>query len=247
MVKCAQIISMLLLLLASGCAREQLDDCITSTGPQRTEVRYTGHFHTVDLDDRIDLVLEAREHGTASVEAGRNLLGQVHTEVEDGILKIRNRNKCNWVRSFKPRITVRVPVQDVKQLVLHGTGDIHCTDTIRHDEFRVEQWGAMGTAELLLDVGALYIGLHTGAGDMVLKGRVGQNANFYSDMLGSIDARGLHTPLLNINNQGIGDFRCWAVGEMNVAIRDAGDVYYRGEPLQLNSQITGTGRLIRME
>ena len=65
-------------------------------------------FHVLELNDRIDLVLEERAVGTLSVEAGRNLLGQVETEVRESMLVISDRNTCNWVRSFKPRITVRV-------------------------------------------------------------------------------------------------------------------------------------------
>jgi hypothetical protein len=235
----------LMVLLLTGCRRENMDDCFTSMGPLRSEVRAVGTFALVDLDDRIDLVLENRGSGTVQVEAGRNLLGQVRTEVVNGVLRVRNDNRCNWVRSFKERITVRVPVQEVQQLTLRGTGDVWNSDTIRHEEFRVEQWGAMGTVRLGVSVQRIYIGLHTGAGDVVLTGRAMEFANYYADMLGSIDATGLIAPLVNVNNSGVGDFRCHAEVELNVAIRDAGDVYYTGDPL-LNSTITGTGRVVRL-
>ncbi len=236
-----------IVLLLAGCQREQWDDCITSTGPQRSEERTVSQFHKVKLDDRIDLVFDHLPATTIVVEAGRNLIDQVITEVEGGTLSIENGNRCNWVRSFKPRITVRVPIAAVNELELTGTGNISSADTIRCEEFRIEQWGAMGTADLLIDAQRIFIGLHTGAGDVVLRGSASDHLNLYSGHLGTIDATLLRSPTVNINNSGVGDFRCWSVEHLNVQINDAGDVYYRGDPALIESSINGSGALIRIE
>ena len=104
----------LCVLLLAGCQREQWDDCITSTGPKSEEVRAVGNFTSVDIQDRIDLVLESRAEGSIAVEAGRNLIGQVRTDVRDGVLYIESDITCRWVRSFKPRIIVKVPITVVE-------------------------------------------------------------------------------------------------------------------------------------
>ena len=240
-------ISIAITLLLNGCGKEQWDDCITSTGPMRTEIRQLASFHMVDLEDRIDLVLEHLPSSSIEVEAGRNLMDQVITEVRDGVLHIRNDNRCNWVRSFKPRITVKVPIEVVDKLILRGTGNVTSTDTVKQDVFEVEQWMAIGTTTLTVDVNAVYIGLHTGAGDVVLRGRASENANLYSGIMGTIDASEMRAHSVNINNSGIGDLRCWAEVELNVAIRDAGDVHYRGDPIFVDTQITGSGSLIKID
>ncbi|MBK6543360.1 MAG: DUF2807 domain-containing protein [Flavobacteriales bacterium] len=236
-----------MVLLLCACQREQWDDCITSTGPDSEEVRTPGVFTTVDLDDRIDLVLEEVESGTVTVEAGENLIDQVSTNLRDGVLEIRNENKCNWVRSFKPRITVKVPLADVAKLVLRGTGNVRCTDTIVRDVFLLDQWGAQGTTELTLDVGRVDIGLHTGAGDVVLHGRCREQANLYNGIMGPIDAADMRARFVSVNNSGITDIRCWADNGLNAQIYDVGDVYYRGDPPTLQSQITGSGELIKVD
>jgi hypothetical protein len=234
-------------LLLAGCEREQWDDCITSTGPERIEERAVGGFHTVDLSDRVDLVLEPRASGTVAVEAGRNLLGQVGTEVRDSVLYIANDNRCNWVRSFKPRITVHVPVTAVRKLVLRGTGDVSCTDTLRVQDFRVEQHGAQGTTDLLLDVHTCAVGLHTGAGDVRLRGRCTSQADLYSGIMAPIDASQLRARFVAVNNSGIADIRCWATEGLDAQLYSVGDVYYRGDPGSVQSLVLGEGRLIRTE
>ncbi|MBK7381766.1 MAG: DUF2807 domain-containing protein [Flavobacteriales bacterium] len=232
-------------LLFLGCQREQLDDCITSAGPMRTEERITGGFHRIDLGDRIDLVFETRSSGTVSVQAGANLLGQITTEVSDGTLTVRNEMRCNWVRSFKPRITVHVPVAGMEHLTLRGTGDVSSTDTISGSFFAMEQRGAEGSCALLLQVDRTEIGLHSGAGNVSIRGRC-TTANLFSGIMGAIDADELRADLVNINNSGIADIRCWAELQMNVGIYDVGDVYYRGDPPVIQSTITGSGSLIHV-
>ena len=226
-----------------GCQREQLDDCMTSAGSMRTQVRTTGIITAVDLNDRIDLVIESREANTIVVEAGSNLLDQVRTEMDGGRLTISNGMRCNWVRSFKPRITVHVPVSDLQHLVLRGTGNIHCTDSIRTGYFLLEQWGGEGSSTLLVSNDRTDVALHTAAGDITIRGTC-NTANLYSGIMAPLDASGLRASMVAVNNNGVADVRCWAVDHLNVQLRDVGDVYYRGDPPTVETNITGSGHLI---
>lgn len=236
-----------MMLLLCGCQREQWDDCITSTGPTVEEERSVTAFHTIELDDRIDLELDPAIVGRVAVTGGRNLLGQVRTEVTDGVLRITNDNTCNWVRSFRRRIQVRAGSVGLERLVLRGTGNVACADTLVGDRFVVEQWGAQGTADLLLNVVDAEVGLHTGAGDVVLRGRCANEARLYSGIMGPIDAADLRAAHVSVNNSAVTDIRCWAVQSLNVRIGDAGDVYYRGDPSVITTDLQGSGRLLRIE
>ncbi|MFN3875887.1 MAG: GIN domain-containing protein [Flavobacteriales bacterium] len=236
----------LLLIALAGCQRDQWDDCVTSTGSMRTEQRSVGGFSTIELSDRIDLLLEERAPGTIAVEAGANLIAQVSTVASDGVLRIGNRNRCNWVRSFRPRITVRAPVQGLCSLVVRGTGHVACRDTLRCDLFHLEQWDAEGDCRLLYSGQRIDIGLHSGAGAGIVQGRC-ETAFLYSGIMGGIDASGLRAGTVNINNSGVADFHCWAVNELYAQLRSAGDVYYRGEPGLVESEIAGSGRLIKVD
>ncbi|HQV52536.1 MAG: DUF2807 domain-containing protein [Flavobacteriales bacterium] len=231
--------------LLAGCQQEQLDDCITRAGQEREEIRMLESFTTVDLNDRIDLVLEERSSHTISITAGRNLLDQVSTEVRDSVLYITNGNRCNWVRSFKPRITVGVSIADVAKLILRGTGNVTNSDTLVRDHFSIDQFNAQGTTTLTVDVNTLDVDLHTGAGDIKLYGRCDQVANLYSGIMSPMDASGMSARFVNVNNSGVSDIRCWATEGLTVQLRDVGDVYYRDVPLSfLETDITGSGELI---
>jgi hypothetical protein len=234
----------LCVMLLLGCQREQWDDCITSAGPMRTEERSLAAFIEIDLRDRVDLVFERRTSNTVTIEAGRNLLDQVVTEVRNGTLFIRNENRCNWVRSFKPRITVKVPIDHVAKLTLRGQGNVDCTDTIVRERFDLAQWGAVGSVRLVLDVDHVDAGLHTGVGDVKLEGRCNGQADLFSGMMAPLDASGMRSRFVSVNNSGIADVRCWATTFLAVQLNSVGDVYYKGDPVNVESWINGTGRLI---
>ncbi len=236
----------LLLLALTGCQRDEWDDCVTSTGPFTSEPRAVGAFDRIELRDRIDLVLEERPAGTIAVEGGGNLLAQVETEVKEGTLRISNRMRCNWVRSFKPRITVRAPVQGLCRLTLRGTGEVRCADTLRCDYFLLEQWSAEGGTELLLRTNRCDLALHTGAGALKASGRTAR-AELFSGIMAPLDASGLLADDCAVRNDGVADVRCRARDRLWASLSDAGDVYYRGDPAMIESTVMGTGRLIRQD
>lgn len=243
--KLGHIVFILATMLLTSCEKDQWDDCFTSTGSMTEQHRTVGEFYGIELHDRIDLVLEERSTGTLIVEAGSNLLGQIETNVGDGWLTIRNYNKCNWMRSFKPRITIRVSAEQVAFLMLNGTGNISSSTTIQRSVFRLEQRSAQGSAELELDVDTCYAGLHSGAGNVTYTGSA-TVAYLYSGTMGHIDAMGLDAEVTVVNNSGVADIHCKASNNLDAQIFDVGDIYYSGEP-QITSQLVGSGQLIKVE
>ncbi len=236
-------IALLVTVLLAGCAREQWDDCITSTGPERTEEREVGGYDRIVLNDRIDLVLEERQAGTVMVEGGRNLLGQVVTEVHAGELTIRNDNRCNWVRSFKPRITVHASWGGLRKLQLLGTGDVSCAGTITQPTFEIDQDGGMGRTELRLDVDSCHVGSRSGAGDLIMHGTARAGSIFQSGT-GHVDAYGFSIEHLWVKNDGLVHLRCRAPGSLHAIVEGSGDIRYAGSPTTVTTEINGSGRVI---
>ncbi|MBP9080041.1 MAG: DUF2807 domain-containing protein [Flavobacteriales bacterium] len=231
-------------LVLVGCQREQWDDCVTGTGPVRTEERSVGAYTIIELNDRIDLVLEPRAAGTVSVEGGSNLLGQVVTEVRAGTLVVRNDMKCNWVRSFKPVITVRVPVEGAAELVLRGTGRVSATATVVRPVFRITQHDAQGVVELTVVADTCYVGLHTGAGTVKVAGTCGV-AYLYSGFMGPIEAGALAAQEVNVNNTSVVDITCRAAIQLNAQVNSVGSVRYYGDP-QVHTTGQGSGQVVRL-
>jgi len=237
-----------IVVLLTACAKENRGDCFTSAGGHASEVRSVGDFRGILLDDRIDLVLtqDTLAEPSVTVEAGSNLLARVYTEVRNGELRITSDLKCNWVRKLKERPLVRVTFRHLDRITFSSVGNITATTPIRGNTFRLEQWDGHGTVRLELHVDTCWIGLHTGVGDAVVSGTV-QQLSLYALNFAHIDASSFTAREVFLNNSASGDIRCKATEALYVQVRNVGDVYYSGDPATVDAQLTGSGRLIRLD
>lgn len=231
------------LLLLSSCADDQWDDCITSTGPTRTELREASPFHTMELAGKIDVVLTQDSVDAITVEGGRNLLGQVETSIDDGVLRINSNLTCNWVRNLHDRIKVHVRCSSLRTIVYTGSGDITCTNAMVQPTFRVEQRQGSGTLRLNIEADTCWYGLHTGPGNVIATG----TANvlyLYSNGYAHIDVLAQQHLQSHCNNSGSGDFRTAPSDMFFGAVYDAGDIHYYGDPVIGSIVDEGSGSVI---
>lgn len=237
-----------LLLLLFSCNKENMGDCFISAGASASEVRSVPAFQRILLSDRIDMELTQDTSAEPFVEVitGKNLLGRVSTTVVDGELRIGSGITCNWVRSLKERPLVRVSFKHLERLTFSSVGNVSATGPIHGRSFRLEQWDGHGTVRLDIHVDTCWIGLHTGVGNAIITGNA-HKLDLYALNFGHIDAGGSHAAQVAVNNSGSGDIRCRATETLDVQVRNVGDVYFAGSPAHVNAQITGSGRLIRLE
>jgi hypothetical protein len=99
------------------------------------ENRKTTPFTTIRSLSSVDIVLEQGDDYSLRVEAPKEYLGHIKTEVHDGILSV----SVQGMLSYSGTITVYVQVKELSKVVLNASGD-----------FRVE--GILKTAEFSLNV-----------------------------------------------------------------------------------------------
>ena len=83
-----------------SCKRENLCDCLTSTGPTNVIYRNVKNFNSIVLEDKMDLFLTQGPNYEVRVEAGANMQRLIKTELDGETLKVMNDNTCNWVRGY---------------------------------------------------------------------------------------------------------------------------------------------------
>src|SRR5438067_439983 len=83
------------LCIVSGCKKENMCDCIKSTGDIITEHRSIADFTELEVYKNVIVTIVQDTVVYADVEAGENLMPLIDTEVSGGVLKITNNNKCN--------------------------------------------------------------------------------------------------------------------------------------------------------
>jgi len=232
--------------LMVSCEKNSVGDCFKSTGSVSTVERPVTGFHTVVLKDNVNLVLNKDNSNSITIEAGKNLLSKIISEVNDSVLTIQNTNSCNWVRSYDTPITVYLTFANLDTIQYQSIGDIRSIDTIHMDNLTINVTEGSGEINFIVEAKTLYCNIHYGTADIKMRG----NANVcyvYSNSFGLINNLDLNADLVYLNNRGSNDVYVKANKTLGVTIENIGNVYYKGNPTDISFNQLGSGQLIKLE
>lgn len=244
--KLRTVIGLIIITLFVSCKKENLDDCFTNAGKKTTVSRQPGYYHTISLNDNVNLVLQEGNGFSITVEGGENLLGSVITEVHDSVLVISNNMKCNWVRDYDNELTVYASASSLKAITYESSGDVSTKGNVRFDKFEINVWGGSGSINLDVDCERIGLGLHYGTVDFHVKGK-SVLASIYANSYGPFYCQELNSNIVYITNNGTNDCYIHANHILGAKITSVGNIYYTGNPYDLSSNITGSGRLIKVD
>lgn len=229
-----------------SCQKEHMCDCFKGTGETITDFRQLTPFDKISIENNINLYITEDTVFSLTVEAGSKLISSVTSKVNDNCLYLRNENRCNWARSFKNKVNVYLRcgrLQDIK--CDHSSGNVYSMDTLHSDYLQIDSWDASGVVDITIDTKTSWFNLHTGAGDLAISGK-SDECYLYSAGNGKADLLNLTNKNLYMNNKSTNNCFVNAVHILDVKIGYVGDVYYKGNPDTILTNITGSGRLIKL-
>jgi hypothetical protein len=192
---------------------------VEGSGVQASQTRDVASFSAVELAGSNDVAVHVGGKRAVVVSADDNLLDHVTTHVEAGKLVIGTAPG-----SFSTRVPMKVDVTvpSLDALTLSGSG-IVSADGIDSDRLAIALPGsgvlrATGTATTL-DVD------HSGSGDAQLEGLV---------------AAKVHAVL-----SGSGRIVVTASKSLDATVSGSGAIFYRGDPAQVTTNVTGSGAVLR--
>ncbi len=233
------------LLMLVACQKESAPDCLKSTGPETEELRAAPPFQRIDLDDNIDLEISRDSVFSIRVKGGKNLLGKIETSVNEGVLRIRNHNRCNFVRSYKRRLTVQVSTPTLDKISYYGSGTIRSAGTLDFPVLTLEGKNSGSELFLSLDCDSLYALIHTGVSNLYLSGK-SDYVYLYSIGSSIFYAGDLEGGYVHASNGSTGNFHVNAREFLHAEIRSRSNILYRGNP-QISLRTEGTGKLLRYD
>src|ERR1019366_2832981 len=165
---------LLVIVLFTTCKKENMCDCIKRTGPILIQQRDISGFDKIFVYDNLNVFITQDSMFEVKVEAGKNIRGLITTEVSDGTLTIKNKNRCNWTRSYDEPFNIYIKMPVIKYITSNGTGNIKSLNIITTDAFDVE---TQNSGNIELTVNNLKIASHMhGAGDLILHGYTAEHA-----------------------------------------------------------------------
>jgi hypothetical protein len=192
-------------------------------GPMVERPRPVGDaVRSLRISSSIDVRVVHGDRPAAVVRAGRDVIGRVVTETEDGVLRIAVRDR-GIVIGADPlaHVSVRVELPSVRDVEVDGSAGVDLAGLrARTLMFRVR-----------------------GTGDLRARGRVGR---LVTDIRGAGDAHlaRLHARTARVSVRGTADIDVSVARRLAVTVRGAGDITYHGDPV-VTSDLTGPSSIRR--
>ena len=227
-----------------SCKKENWCDCVKNTGKIIKEERTVSPFTEVELYNNVNLFIKQDSIFKISVEAGNHLISLIETSVTNNKLTIKNHNKCNWVRSYEKPINVSISVKNINHIIYYGSGNITSTNTLTGSDLNVESFYGGSSINLSVNVETIHSAIHTGPADLNISGYA-TISYVYCAGNGFIRFDNLYTNDTYLENKGTGNCYVWVNSTFVAELHYIGDVYYKGDPHSITTDITGTGRLIK--
>jgi hypothetical protein len=208
------------LLFPAAVAALALAGCsIGDDGPRTTQTRDVAGFTRIDNRGSVDVQLHVGEPQRVRVRAGKKVIGDVHTEVRDGTLRLTF-DHDSLVGS---EVVVEAWMPKLAGIEASGSGDIDA-DGIDADALAVRS---------------------DGSADLALEGTAGRLALELNGS-GDADLAALAAREARVSVAGSGDADVRADERLQVDVAGSGDVRYHGRPA-LTQHVDGSGDLTRAD
>lgn len=222
-------------LLFSGC-----DDypCIKGSGPIETREFSLSSISSFSFHGSGNVFVQKGEVQRVTVEAQRNILDLLETDVHGGHWDIEF-DKC--IKNMN-ELNVYITLPEVEFISLTGSGRI--TGFTENETFDNLTVSLSGSGSIDLDAYAETIRTDiTGSGRIRLHGEADHERVRISGS-GTYKGYGMDVISADISISGSGDAEVTVATSLDVDIQGSGNVFYYGDP-QVNSKVTGSGKVIK--
>jgi hypothetical protein len=211
------------------------------TGTREIVDRHLSGFHAVDVAGSFDVYITQGASESVKVEAPADIIDHIKTVVENGVLRIYNKNDgFHWGDIFghHQKIRVYVAAINLDAVAVTGSGDAFFRDGIRANSLKLNVSGS-GDMTGRVEAKTLQSDI-SGSGDMKLAGHA-DNSTVSVVGSGDFTARDLITVSTRVSVSGSGDAAIYVSDRLDASVVGSGDVSYSGHPHSIHKNKSGSG------
>lgn len=209
---------------------------IKGNGIVETVERKTANYDRVTLIGSPDVELVSGIEGNITIKAESNIIPFVETIVKDNELIIRFKENHNYTTNKGVKIIV--PIQDISNIALKGSGDIYGEHVFKDSNLNVS---VNGSGDISIHVENDNLNAEViGSGDIKIKGKTNR-FNGKVEGSGDLEAKNLKAKSSNLQVNGSGDIESTTENEVNANLTGSGDIKVYGNPTKITKNVKGSG------
>ena len=234
------LLVMSLPIIFTTCKKENMCDCVKRTGSIINEYREYHDFDKIRVEDNVNVFITQDAKFEVMIEAGKNIVPLIKTEMDGSTLIIRNKNRCKWTRSYKEPLDVYLKMPVLKYVTSNSSGNVKGLNTITTADLEMEANSA-GDIEFMVNNNSIVS--HTSStGDVTLHGFT-HNHSGDIGALAFLNCKDLQTEYTYVHSYSTGNCYVSATQRIDCKIEQTGDIYCYNHPALVQKTIVGSGQL----
>ncbi len=208
---------------------------------QNEMTKDTGAYDAIHISGPFEVTLTKGQEGSISFEGDEKELEKVTYKIKNNALYIgleKTRFLVSW-NSIKGKIYVEIPVQDINELSISGSGSVKGSIP-ESDDLKL---AISGSGDLHIEANAEILDCSiSGSGDIHATGAA-EELKVSIAGSGSVMADTIKAKDVKVRIAGSGDAKVHATKSLDVSIAGSGAVSYKGNPTKISQDIAGSGKV----
>jgi len=170
----------------------------------------------------------------------------MEVQTDNNKLTLIDHNSWSISGGFHEMVHFNWHIPPDKSFTLHINGspiNISSADTLRNPSFVIASSKSFGTIDVLVANNRCAISQNSGSADFIVKGRTGR-LSLTSNGSGPMRMNELIAEEVHVSTEGRNDVYIYCEKQLNATINNIGNVYYAGNPGDINVNGSGPGQLI---
>ena len=206
------------------------------SGEPEREIREVKDFSSVEAGSGIDVFITQSNEFRVEVEASKNAIHRIITEVRGETLHVYVKGSFRWGSKDIRKVYVSAP--EYKMISANGGADIRGNNSIKAEMLSLKSTGG---SDIYLSVETTTLKLNcSGGADISVNGTTDQ-LSASSSGGSDINARKLMAKYVDVSASGGGDADVYASEKITARASGGGDVNYTGSPKEKDISESGGG------
>ena len=220
-------------------------NCLSSSGSIVSQDREMLPFQYIVTNDIFKIYLRNDTVHKVQIVTGEKLIPYIETYVANDTLIIKDNNACNFLKNYAEK-KIYISVDTLKNMDINGASDVFTVDTFKIKSCKIRFLSKTGSCNMNINAYIFQLQIWYASGDFKVKGKA--YASYLSNNVTSfIYADSLVNTICYAYNNSKGDIYVQSGEYFYYRIKNAGNIYYSGEPDTIIVQEhSGTGKLIKM-
>jgi hypothetical protein len=210
-----------------------------TSSAQNTETRKVGDFHGVSTAGNFDVHIKIDGHESLKITGPADLLKEIETPVEDGVLQVRYRRDL-YREHDHDKVEVEISAKALSSLSGAGAVKIEVDGALTGDKVKIS---TAGSGKIITGVKAGAFEASTaGSGDLSLKGNA-TSAKYSLAGSGKVNATDLKSEDVRISISGSGNAHVYADKTISASVAGSGSIRYSGNANITKFSSAGSGSI----